>query len=251
MTNFQDALSFSETHSKKRLAKAYEVFGRPVVRRLIAFVLFLLGAKREDIAHLLDMPVGTLFSVLTRVHHVGIDGFQDRRAGRTTSLPHGTESPALVTVDSEAVSIEWSEGRRLRLPREDSHQCRVVLLSLLENRLVSSSQVSEALGISDRHVRLLRLKLRQEGAFSLTEKRRGQQKEYRIDAETKGEIIQQFVIDVITGKSASGERLAGELKERCEVDVSARTIRLHLNKLGLSGIKESLPALLEEVKKNS
>lgn len=251
MTNFQDELSFSETHSTKRLAKADELFGRSVVQRLLAFVFFLLGAKREDIALLLDMPVGTLFSLLTRIHQVGMEGFQDRRAGRTSSPPRKSESPASVKADSDFVSIEWNEGRRLQLPRQDSLQCRVVLLSLLENGLVSSSEVSQVLGISDRHVRLLRLKLRQEGALSFIDQRRGQQKEYRIDADTKGEIIQQFVIDVITGKTASGQRLAEELKERCEVDVSPRTIRLHLNKLGLRAIKESLPALLEEAKKNS
>lgn len=250
MTDFQEALTFSETHSQKRLAKAYEVFGRPVVVRLVGFVLYLLGAKREGIAELLDMPIGTLFSLLTRLHHVGLDGFQDRRAGRVI-VPPEAASPAQLEIQTDELSIELGEKRRLILPREDVLHCRVVLLTLLENGVLSSPQVSEALGISARHLRLLRRKLRQEGAPSLLDQRQGQQKDYRVDAETKGEIIQQFVVDVIAGKDPSGEQLAEELKERCEKDLPSRTIRLHLNKLGLPALKDSLPALLAEAKKNS
>ena len=153
MMNCQEALAFSETHSQKRIARASEVFGRPVVLRLIGFVLFLLGAKREEIAERLDMPLGTFLSLLTRLHRVGLDGFRDRRAGRALSAP---EVPrlGLVTGEEDALAVVVPANKRLLLPREDSLQCRVVLLNLLENGMVSATAVASTLGLSDRHLRL-------------------------------------------------------------------------------------------------
>ncbi len=65
MSNYPINLNFSKTHSNKRLEKAYEGFGVNVIKRIIGFSLFLLGAKREDIAQYLQIPMGTFLSFLT------------------------------------------------------------------------------------------------------------------------------------------------------------------------------------------
>lgn len=249
MTNYLKDLAFSATHSNKRLASAYQVLGRPVVDRLVGFVLFLLGAKREDVAQLLKIPVGTFFSLLNRIGHTGLDAFQDQRSARPSLSRPVNREPIQLRKDNDSIHIDFGGGRSLRLPAQDSHRCRVVLLSLLESGLLSSSEVSQALGISGRQTRWLHQKLKEQGALSLLDQRQGQQKPYRITPEIQGEMIQQFVVNVITGKSASGSQLALELKQRCELQLAPRTIRLYLSKLGLPEIKTSLPALLQEVKK--
>lgn len=248
--DFQDTLTFSESLSRRRIERASEVFGRPVVLRLVGFALFLLGGQREGIAKLLGMPLGTFFSLLTRLHRIGLDGFRDRRAGRTLATPEPPK-PTQVEIQGEELAIELAAKQRLLLPRNDPLQCRVVLLNLLENGVLSAAQAAQALGLSDRHLRLLRQKRRQGGALALVDQRRGQQEDYRVDAQTKGELILQFVVAAITGKPATGEQLAKELKERYQKDLPARTIRLHLNKLGLPDLKETLPSLLADVKRGS
>lgn len=249
MTNYLNDLTFSTTHSHKRLAKAYQIFGRSILDRIIGFVLFLLGAKRQDIAKLLNIPVGTFFSLLTRINRTGLEAFQDQRSAQAASPPAVHKQPTLVRQDNHSIWVDFGDGRSIRIPVEDSHQCRVVLLNLLESGLLSSRQVSQALGISDRQTRGLRKKFKEQGAASILDQRQGQHKDYRVNSQVKGEIIQQFVVNVITGKSASGGQLALELRQRCELELAPRTIRLHLGKLGLPEIKNSLPSLLEQVKK--
>ncbi len=67
----------------------------------------------------------------------------------------------------------------------------------------------------------------------------------------KAQLIEQFVVDLVTDGRVSGRQLAEHLQQRCDVVLSERSIRDHLRKLGLSRIKRSLPGLLKEAKKNS
>ena len=69
--------------------------------------------------------------------------------------------------------------------------------------------------------------------------------------EVKSELIQQFVVNALSGGPTSGRAIAEDLQQRCEIEVSQRSVRLYLNKLGLSKLKESLPALLADQKKRS
>jgi hypothetical protein len=68
--------------------------------------------------------------------------------------------------------------------------------------------------------------------------------------EIKGELIQQFVIDIVQDGKVSGEGLSKHLKERCQYELSPRTILGHLETMGLSKIKNTLPNHLETAKKN-
>ena len=72
-------LSYSSIHRSNRLSKARNMLGATVVNRLIAFVLFLFGANRKDIAGYLETPFDTVLSFLTRINKHGLSGFDDRR----------------------------------------------------------------------------------------------------------------------------------------------------------------------------
>jgi hypothetical protein len=67
----------------------------------------------------------------------------------------------------------------------------------------------------------------------------------------KGELVQQFAVDIITSGKTSGEKISNELKERCNILLPARTVRHHLAQMGLGKIKRSLPQLLVALKKTS
>ncbi len=83
------------------------------------------------------------------------------------------------------------------------------------------------------------------------DKRRGQKQNYLVGPEQKAEIIQQLAARSMTGQSMSSDVLAEVVNERTEARVSARTIRWHIQKLGLSDIKQTLPRLVETLKKTS
>jgi len=84
---------------------------------------------------------------------------------------------------------------------------------------------------------------------TLIDKRRGQTRDYKVGPEEKAEIIQQFAARAVTGHSTTSEELAKLVNERTDAGVSPRTIRWHANKLGLAGIKKTLPELVSTLKK--
>ena len=57
------------------------------------------------------------------------------------------------------------------------------------------------------------------------------------------------VLDVVQRGKTSGKQMAEHLAERCQLELSERTVRDHVRKLGLSQIAESLPELLTGLKK--
>jgi predicted transcriptional regulator len=122
---------------------------------------------------------------------------------------------------------------------------------MLNSGLLTNQQVAEAIGLTLQRTTALAQELMQSGAVSLLDRREGQKQEYRVTPAIKAELIQQFALDVITGEPASGASLSDQLKKRCEITISARTIRYHLGKLGLPRIKHSLPQLVAAVKKTS
>jgi hypothetical protein len=92
----------------------------------------------------------------------------------------------------------------------------------------------------------------QEGdVYSLIDKRKGQTQEYRFTPEIKAELIQQVAANSITGKPTSSRVISEQIKQRCNLSLPDRSIRLHMDKLGLSRISKSLPELVQRLKKTS
>ncbi len=253
MLNCPSTLAFSANYSAKRLKKAYNLFGVSTVKRIIGFALFLLGANREDIARYLEVPLGTFLSFLTRIEKYGLPAFEDRR--RTPVIQHPkTEMPVSMSlsVRDKSVSINLASGHQsMNIPPDNSLQSKVVLLTFLNSGLVSTKEISRALGISERHTRELNCRLRDEDAYALIDKRKGQLKDYRFTPEIKAELVQQFAVNAISGHKSSGRIIAEQIEKRCNLHLSARSIRFHMQKLGLYRIVKSLPQLLSTLKKTT
>jgi len=66
----------------------------------------------------------------------------------------------------------------------------------------------------------------------------------------KAELIKHFAARAVTGHSTSSQALAELINDTQKTTISSRTIRWHMNKLGLMKIKKTLPKLVETLKKN-
>jgi hypothetical protein len=100
-------------------------------------------------------------------------------------------------------------------------------------------------------VRSIAKALEESDVHVLLDKRRGQARDYRMTSEAKALLIQQFAAHAVTGRPISSVVLGRELNPRLATSLSERTIRLYIEKLGLSLIAKSLPDLVQLLKKNS
>jgi hypothetical protein len=124
------------------------------------------------------------------------------------------------------------------------------MLSLLNAGALSPPQCASVLGLSAAHCRQLARKLVTRDVVDvLVDKREGQKRDYRVGPEQKAEIIQQLAARAVTGHSASSAVLAEQVNERTGAGLSARTVRWHIGNLGLANIRNTLPQLVEALKK--
>ena len=140
MSNCPIDLKFSKTNSNKRLEKAYESLGGKIVTRIIGFTLFLLGAKRDDIAQYLQIPIGTFLSFLTRTDRYGLLAFEDRRKSLYVKVVKTEARLKLsLAVTEQNVIIQLGDNNQaIIIPRNNQLQCKVILLTLVNNGLLSA-----------------------------------------------------------------------------------------------------------------
>lgn len=247
-------IEFSAEKSAERMERAARVFPPGLLKRIIAFVLYLLGAKRGSVAAAVGMPQE---SVKTAMRVILLDGFVAFRDRRRSDTPGVGETVGVSVQISARREDEWcvvafgGNAKEVRVPATHKIQVRTILLSLLNSGLLSMQETASVLGVCPAHCRELAANLmRGDVPDALIDKRRGQAHDYRVGPEEKAEIIQQFVARAVTGHSTTSEVLAKLVNERTDVGVSPRTVRWHLNKLGLTGIKKTLPELVATLKKN-
>lgn len=249
MINCQ-GLNFSPILFRQRISHAKSVLGTPVFNRIICFALYHLGAKRPNISDILNMPPGTVRSTIRAIHQGGLAAFEDRRKKITTIVSPPLQHTQKAFVNRQEQSTIIAIGNtELRIPINNPLQTKVVLLTLLDNGLLNNSDVAKILNISKVQVSNLSKGLRDHDVPSLIDKRKGQIKDYRFTPEIKAELIQQVAANAITGKPTSSRAVSQHIKKRCNLVLPDRSVRLHMNKLGLPKISNSLPALVEDLKK--
>jgi hypothetical protein len=240
MLNFQINLidlPLLENKSKRRIEGAVQTLGEGVTRNLLGFSLFLLGADRKMISTHLSMPHGTFLSLLTKIGRSGLPALEDRRQKESEFLPHRKPQMRDVTVTFDRDELIVNMGHDdliIRIPAQNSLQIKVFLLTLQSNGLLKSSTVANILNCTTIHCCKLSRQLMTEDAQSLIDKRVGQK---------------QFTARIISGRKATSGVLAKVVEEKTGIALSPRTIRDHVNKLGLKKIKKTLPELLNTLKK--
>lgn len=244
-------LHFSTELSQKRLSQARRTLGPGVVQRLLGFALYLLGLKRSAIGQAINMPTETVKSMIKTISRDGVPGLEDRRR---VSSQQESQKPKPITLRHEGSFLVIDLGgdkRDLKLSREDSLQLKTVLISMANSGILPKREAAQALNVSSSYMTILARRFQEQGTTALLDKRQGQKQDYRVPPAVKGELIQQFAVDLISCGRTSSARISAELKERCGLEVSARTVRHHMALMGLKSVKRSLPQLVAAVKKTS
>ena len=246
MSNCLPDLNYSSIHRSNRLAQARNILGVRVVNRLIAFTLFLFGANRKDIAEYLETPFDTLLSFLTRVTKNGLSGFDDRRA-KIQQQPNFDKIDLTCSIKENQIWLHFGDkSKTIHIPKNNPLQFKAILLTFIDNGMISRKVAAEALDCSCGNIDMLLNKMRVDDISALVDKRKGQQKDYVFTPEIKSELIVQFSTNAAIGKSTSGSTLANDLKERTQLDLSGRSIRMHLSKLGLKGAAGKLQSIIKK-----
>ena len=251
MINCQN-ITFSPVLASKRLENGAKILGEKVVQRILAYALFLLGVNRSAIAKLLAVPLSTIKSNIRALSSEGIAAFEDRRQKRETLLPASpppTDTLSMIT-DSENFILTKGADFKIQIPLKNKLQLRTFLLTLLNNDLIQTRTTAAVLQLSTVQTQNLARQLQGADVESLMDHRHGRSEDYVFTPEIKAELIQQFAVACVSHQKTSSEVLAQQLKERCQFNLSTRTIRYHVAKLGLKRIKKSLPHLLQTLKKN-
>lgn len=251
------SMVFSPKHSQKRIEKALQVLPELVVKKILFFTLYLLGARLNEIASFTKMPEESGKTAISRILRDGIHALRDRRysAKIEHQLPFSPLQEQQVSVEikgSFCVITFANSSQQLKILQSHRVHLKSVILSLLAAELISNHTASTVLGITVAHCRELSEKLLHEGVTeALVDKRKGQKHDFRVNPQVKAELVQQFAARSIAGHSVSSQDLAEIINDNQGTTVSPRTIRWHMNKLGLMDIKKTLPKLVESLKKTA
>jgi len=248
------SLNFSVIHSQKRINIANSILGPKTVKIVIAFALYLLGAAKKSLAESLNMPYETLKSVTNRILKDGITAIEDRRYKRYSMPTCPTIlllNPSVSLQRDELVIDFGADNLIMKIPKQNTLQIKTILLTMLANKMINVQTVMKILGYTKSYIFKLSSDILKGDVGVLVDKRQGQKQDFIFSPEIKAELIQQVSANAICGKSTSGRMLADEIKQRCDLDLSDRTIRHHIKKLGLSTVNKNLPILVNSIKKKS
>lgn len=247
---------FSPQQSQKRINKILRVLPSQVLKKVLFFALYLLGARLNAIANLVEIPEESVKTTINRAMKDGLSALRDRRQSAKTyelQLPASQQSSqVLASIENGFCIITFGDtDHQLKIPQNHRIHIRSVLLSLQYADLLSAQAVSSLLEISTAHCRDLSNKLMNNDITDvLIDKRKGQKQDLLVDSSVKAELIQQFAARTVTGYSTSSHDLTEVINEAQNTSISSRTIRWHMNKLGLMKIRKTLPILVETLKKS-
>lgn len=247
-------IDFSSEHSQKRIHQARALFGDNIVNKILAWALFLLGASKPMICSTLKIKPGSLRTLLYRLQSQGLGTLEDRRSKTSSFKPKASATPlepmkVSLHKNDDVHQISFGGLLLIQIPMSNPLLLKSFLLCLLNNQVFNRRDVAQALQLSEDRVGKLAKKVNEKDITALLDQRRGQQQDYVFTPTIKGELIQQFVIDLVQDGKASGEKRSKHLKERCQYDLSPRTILYHLSEMGLSNIKNTLSDYLHASKK--
>lgn len=245
-------LKFSPELSQGRMEKAQLIIGTKTLRNILCLCLYLLGVKRNEIAEYLGIPSNTVRSKLKAMMRDGISAIFDRRKKRndtTISSPKKKDKKVHITQTSE-MNIISIGNTDISIHQRNKLQFKVFVLMLAENKLITKIAAGALLGVSSSHIGYLCKKLKEEDLPCLIDKRKGQREDYVFTPEIKSELILQFATNASCHAKTSGHAISSDLQKRSQINLSERSVRYHLSKLGLSGKADKMRSMICTQKKN-
>ena len=237
----------STANASKRLDSAAKVLGKDVLVRLLIYALYLLGFKRETLAGMFGYKLSGVKSIIDRISEYGLEGLTDQR--RSLKEPEKLKPEVLLTEQEATVTIP--EPLSLTVDRDDHLARKVLAVCLVEAGAINASQGAKFLGYTPQAFSRLLKRYREKGSADLLDKRKGQQRDYKVDMDVKSEILYQFLklsSQNITFSSKDIHRAVNEAFP--EKQISERTVRYHLTLLGFSQVHRRLKEELFFGKKN-
>ncbi len=232
-------LSFSLDLSESRLNKAQLVFGEKVLKRIIVFSLYILGVRRTEISQTVKLPENTVRTMLKAISKNGIVALFDRRKKPLEITKNSDNKPSArknieisELIDRYQISINESD---IFILKKNRHQLKAMILTFAENGLISKTHAGKLLNVSSSHIGYLINNIAENDLPCLIDQRKGQKKEFVFTPEIKSELIVQYAVNAATGKSTSSSVLAKDLEQRTSHQLNQRSIRFHINNLGLKG----------------
>ena len=245
-------LSVSSVIAARRLKKAQIVFTKGFLINIFSLCFFLLGMKRKDIASLLDIPLSTTCAKVRTFMGGGAPALVDRREKKTSVDIEKETIENEVTVEQATPETVIKVGDiSISIPENNTLQARTILLTFVQNNLLSKSDAAKVLNVTPTHIDRLCKDLEDKDIHSLIDSRKGQKKDFKYTPEIKSELIQIVVLNCLTGEKTSGKSVGAELEAKFEVSFSERAVRHHMEKLGLNQIKKSLRERYDSIKKKS
>ncbi len=244
-------IEFSPIRAQQRIDKVLRVFPKALVFRIIAFCLYLLGAKLNQISALVGMPEESIRTYARVVFRDGFDALLDRRRNATPVVFPTVQASASTRVEDDWLIVKFdSISGEIKIPIEHKVQARTVLLTLVQSKLLANQDIASALALSPGTCHQLAKKLLvNDVELALFDKRRGQTRDYRVGTIQKAEIIKHYAARAVSGHCTSSDKVAEAVNADSEIQISARTLRWHVAKLGLPLIKRSLPEMVDTLKK--
>ena len=106
-------LDFSPIKAAERFNRAQLVFGKKVLTKIVMFVLYILGAKRNAIAKFLGIPDESAKTSLRVLFRDGVSAFRDRRQSNSQSMPEHVRNKFEISVHTDGQFIVVNFGPNL------------------------------------------------------------------------------------------------------------------------------------------
>lgn len=244
---------FNPKLSAERYDRAVSFLGEKIITNLLCFCLYVLGMTRKDIAIILSIPANTVRSKLKRFFMGGTPA-HNLHADSKKKTVDNQDPPKQVDVtvrELDGITSINLNNISINIPSSNNLQLKTILLSIADNRSISKSEASKHLNISPSQVGNLCRALHEKDIHGLIDNRKGQTVNYRVTEDVISEVITQFAFNTCLGQSTSSTVIAEDIKQRANINISPRSIRVHMAKLGLSGTNSILKQLLSDQKKNS
>jgi len=142
--NIRDFI-FNQKRSTSRLDKAKKVFGEKVLVNILCLCLYLFGMKRNIIALILGISENTVRAKIRIILMDGASSLHDRRQrgcveNKKQQAPASNLQGNITVEKNDAVTIINLGETPVTIPNTNPLQIKVVLLTLVENKLITKSE---------------------------------------------------------------------------------------------------------------
>jgi len=230
---------------QKRIDQAIDHLGLDVVRRFLAYSLYLFGYPYDFISKFVNFSEAGIKTLIKDVNKNGLKRFWDNRKSNNASSKSDVrkDSEPIVTccefVDDH-ILFNATGKLSFKIKKDDIIAKKLLTFLFLESNIIKQQEASEILGCRRLAISQNLQKFRQLGSQGLIDNRQGQKSDYKFDSEVKAEIIKQYFLNILNHKIPTKTNICNSLSEKFSYNYSERATALHLKRMGLTDNKNEI-----------